>query len=73
MSTQTQIDSRRVINAMRKIVRDGFVSGLLDRNVVKFIEDNNLVAQTNWPATVISITDHGRDYILENEESDDDQ
>lgn len=55
-----------VIHTMRQLKTYGCRMSYMDRATVKFITDNELVEQIDWPSTYIRITAAGAEYIAEN-------
>jgi len=51
---------------MRSLKREQVRTGWMDRDAIKFIMDNRLMAQHEWPGYSISITEAGAEYIAEN-------
>lgn len=63
------ISPSRVVYTLRQLKRNQMRTTDMDAAAVKYITDNELVKQTNWPATVINITEAGYEYIADNEAS----
>ena len=55
-----------VIFTMRSLKREQVRTGWMDRDAIKFIMDNRLMAQHEWPGYSISITEAGAEYTAEN-------
>jgi hypothetical protein len=40
-------------------------------NVLRFIQDNELVYETRWPGYVLTISDRGLEYLAQHESQED--
>lgn len=73
MNTKTTANftPRQVINVMRRILKQQVTDSSMPRDVVKFITDQSLIRQVEWPAFLMQLTNAGADYIAENSDDDD--
>lgn len=59
------ITDRTTASYIRKILRDQMSSSYMDRKIVRRIFDDGLIRHTEWPSSVMTLSEKGAEFLRE--------